>query len=286
MDAAGNVYVNGSGSLRAFSPKGERLWDLECTQFCTTGDFDPATDGRDLYTAAHHYRHDPGKPPGKDWSWSGFTTDARRFPEIGDRAQQVLMRRLGGHLIRYSLSEPITIHRLEPGSEIFVPCGTYHQEEGRTMKRPAEAPKGGRYFWVDRDGDGKVATSEIGTPKGNAPPTVQFFDTFVDSAGGIWQPQGRRGVRCLPMKGITEKGVPIYDLADEVYEPRPPEFSEVLRAQYFPEADTMYLAGYTWEQPARGPEQWGNCGREVVRYDDWDKPTRKVRSRMPYPDGR
>lgn len=285
VDRAGNVYVNGSGSLRSYAPDGRRLWELECTQFCTTGDLDPATDGRDLYTAAHHYRQAPGRPPGRDWTWVGFTSDPRRFPEIGDRAQQVLLRRLGGHLIRYSLAEPIAIHRLEPDSEIFIPCGAYHQSEFRAMKRPPEAPKDGRYFWSDGDGDGRVAAGEIARPRKDARPTAEFHDTFVDDAGTIWQPQGRRGLRRLPLKGVTAKGVPTYDLADEVDEQRPPEFSEVLRAQYFPRSDTMYLAGYTWEQPARGSEHWGNCGREVVRYDDWGKPTRKVRCRMPYPEG-
>jgi hypothetical protein len=285
VDAAGNVYVHGAGSLRAFSPAGTRLWELECTQFCTTGDFDPATDGADIYTAMHHYHFVPGRSPGKDWEWKGYTADGRRFPEIHRPAQQVLLRRLGGHLIRFSLAEPITIHRLEDKSEIFVPCGAYHQNESLKRERVPGAPKDGRYFWVDQDGNGKPGPGEFSRPKGDAAPTVAFYDTFVDSKGGIWQPQGRRGVRYLPMRGLTEQGVPVYDLADEVVYARPPEFTEVLRVQFFPETGAMYLAGYTWEQPAQGTEHWGNCGREVIRYGDWDKSTRRVRSRMSFPEG-
>jgi hypothetical protein len=153
------------------------------------------------------------------------------------------------------------------------------------MERLAGAPKAGRYFWVDRDGNGKPEPGEFSCSKADAARTTAFHDTFVDSKGGIWQPQGRQGMRYLPMKGLTHQGVPIYDLVDEVLYARPPEFAEVLRVQYFPETNAMYLTGYSWDQPARGTEHWGNCGREVIRYDDWDKPTRKVRSRMPFPDG-
>lgn len=113
----------------------------------------------------------------------------------------------------------------------------------------------------------------------------QSFSFFVDDAGGIWEPQDRWGVRHLPLRGFAASGAPIYDFADETWFPRPREFIAVLRAWYFPGTDTMYLSGYTWDHPASGKEYvWGCCGRELIRYDDWTKPTRAIRCRMPFPE--
>ena len=286
FDDAGNVYVNGSGLLRSYTPDGKLRWQLECTVFCTCSDFDPSSDGADIYTAKHHFRYVPGQAAGKDWKWIGWTDDLRKWPQTyGPGGQNQLIRRLDGHLVRYVLGEQIAIQRKDPNGELFIPCGVYYPDEHRNGARLPGAPEKGRYFWVDQNGNGLADAGEFSVPKPDAPSTQPCFNRYVDLKGGIWEAQDRWGVRCTPLKGMTPGGAPIYDLADQVVYPRPAQFIDVQRAVYIPETDTMYLSGDTWDHPALGTEWWGNCGREVIRYDNWTKPDRKIRSRMPFPEG-
>ena len=108
-DAAGNIYVNGEGLLRSYTPEGKMRWQLLCTVFCTCADFDPASDGADIYDGRYHYRYQPGQPAGSDWKIVGVTVDNLRFPELaGAQGQNVLLRRLNnGQLYRYSWGELI-----------------------------------------------------------------------------------------------------------------------------------------------------------------------------------
>jgi len=284
VDAAGNVYVSGGGMLRSYTSDGKLRWHLECTQFCTCADFDPATDGKDIYTGAHHYAAVAGQPAGKDWQWRGYTADALRFPEATSGGGQILLRRINGHLLRYTIGESLLVHRQEPGSEIFIPCGMYYQREYKGTWRPAAAPKAGRFYWCDGNGDGQIDALEMSQPPAQRPVSHESFNSYVDDNGGIWEPQDRWGVRYLPLKSISPDGVPVYDFTAEVWFKRPAEFIQVLRAVYLPATDTMYLAGNTWDHPSLGNESWGQCGREVIRYDDWSKLTRRVHCRMPFPD--
>jgi hypothetical protein len=285
VDGAGNVYANvAAHQIRAFSPEGKQLWHIEDTCFCTVGDFDPASDANDYYTGVDHYAYSPDQP-GKDWIWKGITYDRARFPEmaLGSNAA-VQLRRINGVLLRYSMSDGLKIHRKEPDSEIFVPCGDYCTLAGKDGVRPKAAPAQGRYLWVDKNDDGLITPDEITQPDAAAKPNQPSYNIWVDSKGGIWEPEDRLGMRYIPMKGMTRAGAPIYDFADQVWTSRPKEFITVLRCLYFPETNTMYLSGLTWDHPAKGNESWGNCGREAIRYDNWTKPTRHLVSRMPFPD--
>ncbi len=287
VDASGNVYVECNGQImRAYSPEGKFLWQLESTVFCTCSDFDPATDGADIYSSLHHYKYVPGQVPGKDWKLAGITSDPSRFPELADGyGQSQILRRLNGQLFRYSWGESMAIHRQEKDSEIFIPCG-YYAPGFRNGFRPKEAPeKKNRFLWIDADGNGQIGKDEISLPDEKAEPSRESFSCYVDDNGGIWEPQDRWGVRYLPLKGFTEAGIPKYDFASEVWYPKPVEFSRVLRAWYFPATDTMYLSGYTWNCPLTGKEYgWGNSGHELICYDNWMKPARKLRCRMPFPE--
>lgn len=286
-DADGNVYVQCNGQLmRAYSPDGTLRWQLECSVFCVAAAFDPAGDGTDLIGKFNRYRQVPGEPPGRDWQWQAVTYDGSRFPELaGGLGPCVAVRRLNnGRIYRYTWVDALAAHVQEPEREIFQPCSLYVREKGITQ-RPANAPAEGRFVWTDRNGNGLIEAEECVPPPADAPKGRQSFSFFVDDAGGIWEPQDRWGVRHLPLQGFAESGAPIYDLAAEVWYPKPLEFSVVLRTWYFPATDTMYLSGYTWDHPATGKEYvWGCCGRELIRYDDWTKPTRALRSRMPFPE--
>jgi hypothetical protein len=286
-DAAGNVYAQCNGQLmRAYSPEGALRWQLECSVFCVAADFDSAADGADLMGKLNRYRHRPGAPPGRDWQWQAVTADGARFPELaGGLGPCVAVRRLNnGRLYRYTWVDALAVHIQEPESELFAPCALYVREKGITQ-RPAHAPADGRFVWTDRNGNGRIESAECAPPPAAAQKGRESFSFFVDDAGGIWEPQDRWGVRHLPLQGFAASSAPIYDLAAEVWYPKPREFISVLRAWYFPATDTMYLSGYTWDHPATGKEYvWGCCGRELIRYDDWTKPTRALRCRMPFPE--
>jgi hypothetical protein len=149
---------------------------------------------------------------------------------------------------------------------------------------PTGAPKG-RFFWADDNGNGRIDAGEYREPPAGTPRSELSYSVYVDEEGGVWETQDRRGVRHLPLRGFTRGGAPLYDFAQEKSYDRPREFIQVERAVYSAKTDTMFLSGSTWNHPSLGDEHWGVCGREVVCYDHWTGPTRKVRCRMPFPEG-
>jgi len=288
VDSKGILYVNCDGQLlRAYSDKGDLLWEIWSTVFCTTGDFDPRTDGNDLYTRVMNYKFVPNQEPGKDWKMTGVSIDTFSYPEIARAtSQNQVIRELNGEIYRYSIGHGAAIHKKVKNSEIFAPIAYYNN--GRTpvveLKNRPDKEKGNRYIWADVNGNGIAEANEFKYPS----EPLQFheaFNTFIDSKGDIWEPQNRFGVLKTPLGGFTQSGAPVYDLDKSERFARPAEFIEVLRCHYFPETDTMYLSGYTWENPASGKEwNWGCSGREAICYTDWSKDTRKIRSRMPFPE--
>lgn len=287
IESSGNFLVLGENVLRCYAPEGAVKWTLECTSFTTTSDFDPSSDGNIIYTGRERYDYVPGAPPGKDWKLTGFTSDPRRFPELAQGGEQSILRRIGGQLLRYSINQPIIIHRQEKNSDLFVPAAIVTRPAGDfhpAIPRPKAAPEG-RFAWSDRNGNGLVEENEFSLPAPDAKPTQASYSCWVDSEGGIWEPMDREGFRYMPLKEVTAAGVPVYDMAQQKWFDKPKEFIQVLRVLYVPRTDTLILTGTTWNNPAVGTEWWGMSGREVVCYADWSKPTRRVLWRTPFHDG-
>jgi hypothetical protein len=283
VDAAGNIYVYSAYRILSYTPQGVFRWKVECNVFCQVADFDPAADGNDVYYRNFHYRAVPNEKPGKDWSWVGYTADTKRFPEAGEGGPHTIIRRWNNTLYRVTMGGQINFARKEPGTEIFIPCAAVVMNEGSSgYKRLKDVPEKGRYIWTDLNGNGLAEKEEIVLPPADAPRSEWSSFNYVDSKGDLWEPQGRKGMRTIPLKGFTDKGTPIYDWAGEKIIPRPAEFIEVRRVMYYPESDTMYLGGYTWDCQQWPGEMWIDTGREVIRYDDWSKPTRKVAGRIPF----
>jgi hypothetical protein len=62
----------------------------------------------------------------------------------------------------------------------------------------------------------------------------------------------------------------------------PAPFNDLLRTEYVPETDTMYLSGQTKDRPISHGE-WGTAGTVIVRYDNWTKgPKQRYRIDLPY----
>jgi hypothetical protein len=287
VDADGNIYVSSEDLLRSYAPGGELRWQLECTMFTDCADFDPASDGRDIYTARHHYRHVENQSPGKDWQWIGWTADPRRFPELafGGQPGEVYVRRINGTLYRFSIGEEVIVHRQQPGSESFIPCTAYSRRGvPGNQGRPKAAPERQRYFWCDANGNGLVESGEFSLYGPDAKPGQVAYSIYVDERGDLWEPQGSAGLLHIPLASINGHGVPIYDLSRAKWPERPEDLSYVARAIYVADADTMYLSGYTADLPARPNEHWGGAGRVIIRYEDWSKPTRRAAARMLLPE--
>ena len=286
-DKAGNTYVLcGSELMRGYGPDKKMLWQMEATSFCTVGDIDPASDGDDIHTQNwHHTRRTAVAPGESEWELRGaaFTPSQQEWRD-GVSDQNVQIRRLGGRLFKCQLANDLRVWEQLPGAETFVPRALW-AFDGREWSRPAFLPKAGLFAWSDLNGDGKGGAGEItNIPAERAFQNEPNYDIFIDSLGGLWEGKGRQGIRHLPMKKLGEHG-PIYDAGDVATFPRPPEFVEVNRAQYYPESDTMYISGQTWESAMRNDRNygWGLIGREIVRYADWSKPTRREVSRMVVP---
>ena len=285
FDDAGNLYLHGAGFMRAYSPDGVLQWQLYSTVFCLCSDVDPVSDGKAIYSKTYKYSYQPGQHP--EWIPTAYTVDRSRFPEFSDgSADTVVLRRINGTLYRFGIGMNVVVHRKEADSEIFVPCALYAGQSRKLKSPPAAAPDAKRFLWTDRNDNGLLEEQEFTLPPADAVEAInEYYSYNIDEHGGIWEPFFRLGVRHIPVSGFTPGGAPIYDMAAAKIYPRPKEFSLVMRACYFADTDTMYLAGYTWDAPALGNEHWGNCGREVIVYDDWTKETRHIRARMPYEKG-
>ena len=285
VDSAGNIYVLLSQALRAYTADGAFLWETYCSEFITCGSVDPASDGNDIYTPRHHYRYQPREDGSSEWAWVGTMVDTREAqlskPFNGP------VRRLAGRLYHFTLDDDLLIRRQQDNSEFFVPGGLIRQHSAALKSPPAGLPGDAKCFaWIDRNSDGKAQAEEVMLPPETRSPARYLWGTYVDEKGGIWFPELRDGVRYLPLKEIAQDGTLIYDYADEQVFKRPSEFIEIYRAYYDADSDTMYLAGMTWEDPqlqGRNLAVAGMLGREIIRYNDWMKPTRKLHSRMKLP---
>ena len=62
----------------------------------------------------------------------------------------------------------------------------------------------------------------------------------------------------------------------------PEPITDLLRTEYDPVQDVMYLTGQTKDRPISGGE-WGTAGTVVFRYDEWSKkPKLRYRTDLPY----
>lgn len=85
-DDAGNIYVAHNSffsgcKLQSYTPAGQLNWELNGLVFVDNGDFDPTTDGKDIYTKNHHFAMDYSKPAGLQWKDSAYTINRFKYPD-------------------------------------------------------------------------------------------------------------------------------------------------------------------------------------------------------------
>lgn len=277
VDGSGNIFVacDARGSdLRKFTADGAFVWDLHGngdTFGC--GDFDPGSDGQDMFTTVLHYRLDYTQTsPGKEWSYQGYTVNPFTHPDDARLTQTAVtyVRRAGPSNARLmfmsAVGGVIDIYRFD--GEIAIVAGRLS-----TIYNPAGV--GTTKLWIDANGDGvdQAATEEtsIPSPNGfNGGQAGTWFD--VDSAGDIWWLDG--AILHFTMQGLNPAGVPLYSLTGSGYAalPFPAPFAPlggtpilVESLKYDRERDVMYLTGNTatLAAPALG------IGAVISRYDNW-----------------
>jgi hypothetical protein len=289
-DSAGNLYVScnvprGGTVLRAFSAKRDLLWELLGLEFVDVADADAASDGSDVFSADDRYRFDPDGPSGRDWRWEAHTLDPFRYPHDLRRRFPGLqcgtsLRTLGGRRFlcqRGMWQGVLGIYRIAgdlAAPSVVLSSGPIKTDDGWS---PPGQPAAGRWFWRDADGDGQMEAGEYVATTG---PDGEYWASNVDVKGDIWQAGRESGIWRWRFQGLDEHGNPRYDPKPE-RTAMPAPVTDLLRTEYVPDTDTMYLSGQTKDRPISHGE-WGTAGTVIVRYDDWTK-TPKVRYRIDLP---
>ncbi|MFJ8791732.1 hypothetical protein [Streptomyces sp. NPDC102462] len=294
-DSAGNVYValcEFGSWIRKFDSSGTLVWQLMGSAFVDSADFDPQSDGLDVYTKQCHYRLDVGKPPGKDAAWRGYSLDSVKYPQDArlfltghqHHAASPFLVRLNGSLYMYLTGmycSHLLIYRFD--GEIAKPSGAFFKQHwsGDDPSWPPYQPAQGQWIWRDMSGNGAFEVGEYLQPGTGLNSPGNCWVWFVDTAGDIWE-GGDRDLRRYPLRGFDTHGNPVYDYASMVTIPLPAPFTTVRRLRYDPATDVMYMAGYTPAAPFENA-YWKEAGKVLARYDRWSTGNRTPTWTVPLP---
>jgi len=300
MDGTGNLYVCSRGSvagggtiLESYDEDIRRLWRLEGLSFIDTADVDPASDGVHVYTKDKHFVLDFSKSGGHEAAYRGYTANRFRYPDdprlrSGDCG--VFFRRIQGKpflFVTDMYSGGLRLFRFKTDSdgECAIPSGCFakqHVKPDPAVSKqpwPLTQPATGEWIWRDKNGDGVLDPDEYDSKPTNAP---GLWGWSVDSQGSVWQATEHDGIRKFAVQGLDKFGNPIYSYATMETVPTPSLFTELCRAEYVSETDTMFLAGYTTDRPHSGGE-WGIVGTEIVRFENWRQGNRTPAARVVLP---
>ncbi|MFF4753815.1 hypothetical protein ACWD5R_23365 [Streptomyces sp. NPDC002514] len=280
-DSAGNVYVATCefGSwIRKFDPTGSPVWQLMGCAFVDAADFDPQSDGLDVYTKQCHFRLDVGKPPGKDAALRGYSLDSVKYPQDArlfltghqHHAASPFLVRMNGSLYMYVTGmycSHLLVYRFE--GEIAKPSGAFFKQHwtGDDPSWPPYQPEKGQWIWRDMSGNGAFEAGEYLQPGTGLNSPGNCWVWFVDTDGDVWE-GGDRDLRRYPLQGFDGQGNPVYDYASMVTIPLPAPFTTVRRLRYDPVTDVMYMSGYTPTAPFENA-YWKEAGKVLARYDRW-----------------
>lgn len=300
-DRSGNIYVANDGfnrsgvDLRKFSTAGKLEWQLLGLHFIDNADVDPATDGMSVFTKQERFAMDYSKPPGKQWSYKGYTLNALKYPQdprLHTASDATLIRRIKGKPFMFLMDMyggTLQIYRFNKATdgEVAIPSGIFVGSRGDD--KPAydgdwipSQPPSGEWIWRDRNGNGKLESSEYDRSKDH--PYIGGW--WIDSKGDIWKSlrtQDGKGIRHYPFQGFDSKGNPIYSYSKMEKQTHPSIFTDLRRIEYFPATDTMYLSGFTKDHPAIYQDYSKLMGSEIARVDNWSKGNRTPRWRIVLP---
>jgi hypothetical protein len=278
-DAQGNFYIATTEStLTSYTPEAQVRWQLNGLPALDMIVFDPGEE-TSVYGLHERYVMDYDKLAGDETSYTAVTQHPFKYPDdprlniTSPIPHAQTMRRLDGQKFLFVSGQggaPLSVYRFDPETdgEIAIPCGMF--AAAWTRKWPANQPDGeGQWRWQDDDADGHIDNNEYH----DSLSTYEEGMFQVDSHGNVWQvnwggvkTQPAVYIRKYPFQGVAANGVPIWG-AVQTY-PVPAPITTLTNLQYDPEADAMFLFGYT----AQYPNDSGRTlfsGRVVCRYDNW-----------------
>ncbi|MFF7196295.1 hypothetical protein ACFZAM_21685 [Streptomyces sp. NPDC008079] len=284
-DAAGNVYVamyEFGTWLRKFTAAGAVVWQLQGSAFVDSADFDPASDGVEVYTKQNHYTVNYARQPGTDATWRGYTLDSVNYPQDArlflpghhHHATSPFLKRLNGQMYMYVTGMycgHLLIYRFQ--GEIAKPSGAIFKahwsgaDPGDDPNWPPNQPASGQWIWRDLSGNGAFEAGEFIQPGDGSNSPGNCWVWYVDDRGDIWE-GGDRDLRRYPLQGFDAQGNPVYTYASRETIALPAPFSVVRRLHYDVATDVMYMVGYTPDQVFDNAH-WKECGKVLVRYDKW-----------------
>lgn len=294
LDAKQNLYVaqdaqSGGGGTVLESYRladGALNWRLFGLTFVDMADVDAVSD-TDVFTKEEHFRLDYTKPAGREWSYTGYTIDALRFPEdprLHLWSAGVWVRHIGGARILFMNdmnADWLQIYRFQEktNGETAIPSGLFAKKHiQKSDAWPPNQPEQGEWIWRDANGNGAFDTGEFTTHGGADAPAAQGW--WVDRTGGVWLATERQGLRYFPCGGLDANGNPQWDYATMKTFPNPDGFREVKRVRYEAASDTLYLGGTT---AADANQHWKPMGPVLARYDGWLHGEQKLRWRVTLP---
>jgi hypothetical protein len=304
VDAHGNVYVSTNGigphyaplgaglgaTLESYAPDGQQLWQVQGLLFVDGAWVDPARPDS-VYTGNKRFQLDLTKPPGQDWKYVGFLSNRFKYPDdpvfhTDQWPGLPIARQLKGHTFLYltdMYADHLKIYRFDSAhdGETAIPSGFIAGRE-RPVANVPNAPPGGDWIWRDMNGNGQFASDEF-TPNTSGTRLAGGWGWWVDTNGDIWRTSDIKGIHRLHFGGLDAKGNPIYSYSDMTTYPVPQPFTELRRAIYVPETDSLYVTGYTADAAVQAGF-WKEVGRVLVRYDNWSsgKPVQRYTVTLPW----
>jgi hypothetical protein len=269
------------GVLESYGPSGARnpAWParLNGLLWLDVGDLDPATEV-DMYFADKHFVYQYGDPVGQGWFWKGYTVDKYRYPSdprLYDTTSSgsVTVRHVLGQTLLYvndQYGHAVRFYRLDPTSEIAIPCGAYFKEllpGNWSADQPANES-----LWLDKDGDGAPSKNEFFVPDASVmPPDGGALS--VDDLGNLYTATADGRVRTLPIgKALDAHGAPVYDFSQMTIKASPSTgdhaVKELCQVEYQAATDTMVLGAFTTGHPSEGT-QADIAGTEALVIAHW-----------------
>ncbi|TAM06340.1 MAG: hypothetical protein EPN70_06135 [Paraburkholderia sp.] len=303
-DARGNIYVSTNGigprhesigaglgaTLESYTPAGKRNWIAEGLLFVDGAWMDPSRPNS-VYTGNKRFELDLSKPAGQEWQYAGFLSNRFRYPDdpvfhTDQWPGLPTARALEGHTFLYltdMYADHLKIYRFDAqhDGETAIPSGFIAGRERPVLHVP-NAPPGGDWIWRDTNGNGAFDAGEFTRNTGREK-LGGGWGWWIDTRGDIWRARDDKGIWRFRFGGLDAKGNPIYayDKLDKYDVPAP--FTEVHRAIYEPDSDSLYVTGYTADAP-HDPGFWKEAGRVLVRYDHWSSghPEQRYVLRLPW----
>ncbi len=283
FDATGNLYIASvlgtwyNVSIEAYSPSGERLWDVHgLGNWLDTACTDPADDAV-VYTKENVFAMDWSRPPGREQTLAGLTVDRFKYPsdnrvlEGHGPSHRLIngVRRIRGKLFLYCGGQgtgSLEIYRFGEGC-VAAPCGyvagatIWRPEGGKRWPEDAE-----NFIWTDDDGDGVAEPGEFASVERGG----RWGSMHLDADAGIWQ-CSQETIWHLPCEGLDSRGNPMYRRTSETAYRNPPEFASdrLRRLFYIPSEDVLITGG--------SPGTDENACNLLVCFDRWSDPAKRTR---------